>query len=573
MYGQTIVQVTSCPSNPNLELHYPHTTASDTGWNSMPDMTLHTNAIEGELILVNDGTSGINSNGNPYSQEGCSPIINDLTNKIAVIYRGSCEFGCKALNAENRGAIGVIIINNEGDFIHMLPGNCGSSVSIPVVMIEQVAGEFLASYLDTISTGATAYIGNKVNMFNNDIGMTNKDILMPNELAIPDIYSNSETINLGLWASNYGTNPQANVTASLDVYKDGVLVNNFTSTPYNFSAPTDTFIDKHFFDLGNYTSILNDVATYTLEYKINLNSDEDTTDNFFSIDYNITLNNDNNSGNTVYSKSRITADGNPITTSYQNPQEIARYYDNWETCIMLQHPSAGLGGQGYEVAGMNFSCNDDGEPIEIRAYEWNDSIDINIPNGVTFNNLNMIASNTSLTNGTITSVGFNNGVALIPNQKYLFCVYTESPSFKIGVDEYVNYNATIQEHLKPIAPVRIKPTDSPESWVWKGFKYNRGVPTISLQFSAHVDVGVGINEISKNNIYNIYPNPTNTFVNIQLATSQMANFSLIDVTGKIVVNSMINSSEEINIQKIDKGIYFYKLLIDNQQYKGKLVIN
>jgi hypothetical protein len=185
----------------------------------------------------------------------------------------------------------------------------------------------------------------------------------------------------------------------------------------------------------------------------------------------------------------------------------------------------------------------------------------------------MIASNTSLTNGTITSVGFNNGVALIPNQKYLFCVYTESPSFKIGVDEYVNYNATIQEHLKPIAPVRIKPTDSPESWVWKGFKYNRGVPTISLKFSAHVDVGVGINEISKNNIYNIYPNPTNTFVNIQLATSQMANFSLIDVTGKIVVNSMINSSEEINIQKIDKGIYFYKLLIDNQQYKGKLVIN
>ena len=40
-----------------------------------------------------------------------SVIYNDLTGKIALIRRGVCEFGWKALRAQEAGAIGVIILN------------------------------------------------------------------------------------------------------------------------------------------------------------------------------------------------------------------------------------------------------------------------------------------------------------------------------------------------------------------------------------------------------------------------------------------------------------------------------
>ena len=44
-----------------------------------------------EIIIVDDGSTGTNAQGNPVSAEGCNPLINNLTGKIAVIYRNTCE--------------------------------------------------------------------------------------------------------------------------------------------------------------------------------------------------------------------------------------------------------------------------------------------------------------------------------------------------------------------------------------------------------------------------------------------------------------------------------------------------
>ena len=41
------------------------------------------------LMFVEDGTM----EQIPISQEGCNPLINDLTGKIAVIWRNTCQFG------------------------------------------------------------------------------------------------------------------------------------------------------------------------------------------------------------------------------------------------------------------------------------------------------------------------------------------------------------------------------------------------------------------------------------------------------------------------------------------------
>src|SRR5690606_20315585 len=142
----------------------------------------------------------------------------------------------------------------------------------------------------------------------------------------------------------------------------------------------------------------------------------------------------------------------------------------------------GSNGFGDDVYGMVYSLQiDDGEfgGVEIRAYEWNDTIDITAPN-VSFDNLNMIASTASfhsyLYNGVPQMEYFIPSVEVSANQKYLFCVYTESEKVKIGYDNAVDYTATMNLNLKPIAPIRIKPFSSLEEWIWTGFGNDKGVP-------------------------------------------------------------------------------------------------
>ena len=83
----------------------------------LPNLNNPADAVEDTLKIVNDGTAGLNSQGNPKSAEGCNPLLNDLTGKIAVIYRGSCAFAVKALNAQNAGARAVVFINNVSTFV------------------------------------------------------------------------------------------------------------------------------------------------------------------------------------------------------------------------------------------------------------------------------------------------------------------------------------------------------------------------------------------------------------------------------------------------------------------------
>ena len=58
--------------------------------------------------------------------EGCNPYpAGSLTGKIALIQRGTCEFGFKVLTAQNAGAIGALIYNNlaGGDALQAMGGS------------------------------------------------------------------------------------------------------------------------------------------------------------------------------------------------------------------------------------------------------------------------------------------------------------------------------------------------------------------------------------------------------------------------------------------------------------------
>lgn len=110
--------------------------------------------VTAPLALVDDGSAS--------PTLGCSPLVNDLTGAIALVRRGLCEFGTKALNAEVAGAVGVLVMNDrEQDIVAsmMLPGAQGTQVTVPVAMIDVAAGDVLeaevvAGSTVTLSLGA-----------------------------------------------------------------------------------------------------------------------------------------------------------------------------------------------------------------------------------------------------------------------------------------------------------------------------------------------------------------------------------------------------------------------------------
>ena len=86
----------------------------------------------------------------PTNNLGCAPWpVGSFTGKAAVIQRGTCEFGVKVLNAENAGAVFVVIRNTlaGGDaLINMGPGVVGDQVTIPSIFIGYNNGVGMAAW-------------------------------------------------------------------------------------------------------------------------------------------------------------------------------------------------------------------------------------------------------------------------------------------------------------------------------------------------------------------------------------------------------------------------------------------
>ena len=109
--------------------------------------------LTADKVLVEDDPSGTSD-----TNDACDEITNgsDLSGKIAVIRRGECEFGFKALAAQNEGAVAVIMVNNvEGEAITMAGGAVGDQVTIPLFMVNNIDGEAIIAELLNETINAT----------------------------------------------------------------------------------------------------------------------------------------------------------------------------------------------------------------------------------------------------------------------------------------------------------------------------------------------------------------------------------------------------------------------------------
>ena len=105
--------------------------------------------IEEWLVTADDGETESGRLGTTAgtTRDACQPLTNTvaMNGRIALIERGSCEFQVKIANAEDAGAVAVVVYHNTGSPI-VMNGDTGS-VGIPAVMISNADGQRLVDRL------------------------------------------------------------------------------------------------------------------------------------------------------------------------------------------------------------------------------------------------------------------------------------------------------------------------------------------------------------------------------------------------------------------------------------------
>lgn len=536
--------------------NYSFTWAVPGGWGT-PDFNVPGTYVQDTLMLVEDGSTGTNPQGNPISQEGCNPLTNNLTGKIAVIYRNTCEFGAKAFNAQEAGAVGVIIINRDPDAVAMGGGAQGANVTIPVVMIGNAVGALLVEAMQTESV--VVFMGNKTGLYPNDIGLLANAVLIPKLGAIPSILAQSGTefnFEVGARIYNPGSNAQTNVSINAKVVgPTGSTV--YDNTVSGLSIATSDSVDVYpalassfpQFSLSSYPA-----GRYTLTYTIVIDgtTDEYVSDNTISSTF--TINED------IYAYAQLDE-----TTNLPNPTLFYRPGNNNNTfsiCTVIDNPNASrVGAAGVYFAATNNTAPLAGEEIALYLYKWEDAFtDLNDA-AFGFNALTEVASGfyyfpSDLQNETVYAQ-FNTAVALENNQRYLACAQTTNVDVYLGHEGSTNYTWNLDYYLQPTSP-----GESDGTRFATGF--GADIPnSLAVKLIDVATIGLGENSSVDGNAY---PNPATDAVTISIEGEGVANLTVTDIAGKVVISNSVTlnaGKADVNIASLNAGIYVFNVALEN----------
>jgi hypothetical protein len=533
---------------------------------SCPDFLVPGTFVEDTLMIVDDGTPGLNLQGNPLSAEACNgPLINDLTGKIAVIYRNTCEFGYKALQAQDAGAVAAIIINREDEIVQMGGGVEGLNVTIPCVFVTSLTGNQLVTEM---SNGpVVVFLGSKVGAYANDIGANSGQALVsPYGGANSLQYDGFEP---GIQVYNYGTNDQAAVSINAKIDGPSGTIYDETVGPVAivsgdtlavFPGNTDAFPAWNE-GIGNYEN-----GEYTLTYTMDLGGTDDSDfDNVLSSSFSIT------DGTTIgtLAVSPVDASGMPVANTY--PSNATTEYQG---CVMIQEPnSSTMAVQGmYFIPHTDTSVNDlAGSEIFGNAYQWDDGwVDLDDPNydfaaatTNAFNALNIVTFGTHYpaSNDDVDDVAYIEFVTpflMVDNQRYLFCLQTfETATISFGYDNTINYDGNEGIYRQPVAPVHID-----GQWYSGGWS-GASAPALSLKTFDPAEVGITDADIL---VGGAFPNPTTDAVTITVNATGGATLNVTDISGKIVMNSLVDlgtGSTKVNTSQLEAGVYVFTVIMEN----------
>lgn len=548
---------------------------------------------------------------------GCSPYPSGyFTGKIALVWRGTCEFGAKALAAQTAGASAVVIVNNaSGGPVGMAGGTSGASVTIPVYMISLDDGMAITSILNSGGNVNMTIILNWGVGHNNDLGFvpggysTSANFAMPyTQLAAhSDAYKG---IN-GAYIANFGRHDATNVMlrSSLNFTPTG----GSASTVYSDSVSKATFpaIDSIYTFFGQEYDI---PATGTGRYDLSYSIASDSTDEFVG---------DNSYTHTFYTTDTLWSKGRydftknaPVSTFYTRPSNSDPYI--WGVPYYVANGGSVIKSVQYSVSNGPGALPG-GQQMFVWVFKWSDT-------GATKDSLMEVSELELVGGGIKTFDGTNDssfqsftvgigdtvngdpmGTQVFLDANSWYYIAPEVPAtWALGLDGVVNgyprtygrmhfhnkpewYNPiwfgdrnssttnmvnNPNTILNPIAFPGIGSLDV-DSVVYSSQRHL--LPSVSFRSSTHVS-GVNSNTKPFANI-TMYPNPATDYINVSVsldAAAEQLTYSVIDARGRFVSREIHhNVQSEVynyNTTNLVAGNYYIIVSSGNKMTSKKFTV-
>ncbi len=571
----------------NLNFDYAENGATPS-WGNVAITSTYSNI---SVELANDGSSS--------PEKGCGTLSNTtMTGKAALVYRGTCEFGVKAKNAQDAGAVICIIVNNDPlGAVGMAGGTQGPNVNIPVLMIGKSDGDLIKAQLDA-GTNVTISLTPWSYGYNYDIAIEQGYAVRPYNLTQPQYLLSASSSLLdneyyhvydgATYIQNYSAEPFDSIFFKTGIYDGSSMLHGdsvlryytdtiFPTTNIMPGDSSDTSIAMVFngsYDLNSLAKGSYDVMTMA-EIAVG-NGDENFGDNVSASKLTITDN--------MYSKSSLKADNTPYIDFTFSPVGTAQWGQ------VLHFPLAQK--MIIEKVTMpvflraNSGTDDlDGKTVTINVYKWvNADGDSALDEAELTDNLvgtgsytfpagSIVdpATRTLLTDFYLTDLDLypgDSGVAVTDVGVYWVAAALDGATdIGFGVDKtadnslrnnffkYSSQNASPLSSLWPQALISDNGFYSTYS--------NTGVPAMVLTMKEKPD---GINDVNKALELSVFPNPASNYAQITATFDQNQEFiayEVMDVTGKMIQSDRVENATEanfdLNTSRFAPGSYVIKV--------------
>lgn len=566
--------------------------------------------VEKELVKASDS-------------EGCTIAANTMIGKIAFIYRGNCEFGAKALNAQNAGALACIIVNNvTGGPVGMGAGAVGASVTIPVFMISKEDGDLINAEMNagqtvtaTISLWGTGE-AHDLAIFDNSIALYHNYVTPLPQLAANNGNPRAYQAYDGAFIANLGGSTENSVQLK--------AVTSFTPE----GTTTTTEIRRDSIDFAQFQvsdSILGigmtsyDVHTtqkgrFDVKYTVSASGvDDEPSNNTASYSYYVSDN--------IFSKTRYDfIKDEPVATMwYRTGATPAEPFMAGNLYYVAK------GGYGMEKVKLSLSKNGDttlaGVAIEVYLFKWTDSL---IPDslmeigeveivgigarqfqstdmGSEFYDVDMIPTDPSgnplsQPNIVLEDNSWYYVAAVLPPEAYLGMdgVLNRYPRtfLRHHLDQFTEfysslYPGTLGDFISEAPNVvnvmytfergMLTADDAVDSARFAQQKSGL-IPSISLHLTSF-PVSVQNTPAKPQLDVTVYPNPAKNDVTVKIdleKTASFVNYSVVDIAGRKlrhVQHANVNKeTTSINVSDLASGTYFVIINADNNITVRKIII-
>lgn len=566
-----------------------------TGWGA--DLTTDIWTADGVMMMDEGANTG----------DGCDTVTNKaaLAGKIVLVNRGTCNFSFKALQAQDWGAIGCIIVNNvpNGGVAGMGAGTFGPSIrtNFPVVMISFEDGAKIKA--EMANGPVNISIGNI--RFDHDVATNNR----------AGICHASYGTFPGGWirkAGDFTMTPACNITnkgKSIEGDAKGTAIINFTpqgsstSEIYNKLSVGSEVIEVDSTRMVAFEPIdffghipSNSIGKGVIKYTVNSESiDESPFDNVGTSEFYLSKE--------LLSKARLNSNlRDPIVTnSYRSTNTL-----NVEFIAGFEIPY-GKGCSVDSVIGyiaVNAPLTLANFVPEAVLYGWDD---VNLDGIITNDELSFLALGSYTFSSTETRTGAYFRIALedfqsgnagypIPSNdiKLLVGVRYSGPEVHFfGFDEGFDFTLRTNQ-LRNLS--LLKDTDLPYIGV-TAYDPNTGLPDIqgtgfifnnvnaslaaSLVFSSGGECLVTNKQLDRNVVrLELYPNPVTSELNVDIVLDESSFFimySILDVHGKTLLQRKDNSKSNryetaINVSDMQEGVYFLEIRTDRDLIQKSFII-